>query len=839
VEVLAVEKDIPPYIGIPLAQLWDPSLSMAIKAAFDVAVRLFVYPGAEPRSVHITRRRSPMATGETRKQTILRLADEVFSTDPHLGHALNRVGIDAGELKALAISKIDEIETATTAESESLSIAESQFESAKAKTIGPKVSLGLPTRERAGLERVSKAADLLLGLRFRSRRTVALYWTAVAVATFLASLAFPATLVVLSVVFALALVTKTALLLDNGFNIRIAGFTRSLNAGLGLKALEARAVSARHLYEEALLNRGIRPLAERRLSQLETPQYSTLLTYISSQGLSAVYDPAVFEIQTPVFDRVRGFLDQTSGGAIGIAGPRGSGKTTLINSFVEGRSRRSDGARSRAVRVSAPVDYESRDFIIHLFSELCASAIIPEARIGRAFPQTGRLTGSLRDQIGSQFGIAIGIGTVLVGASLWIQSYRRFEFDPLLVAGASLLLIGFVILLLQFAYRRRASAVRQWEQMAQEQAAPKNQPRIGISSATAQLAGQYLDLLRFQRTYTTGWSGSVRATAAIVEGTAEVMRGQSLMQTALGLPEIVNHFRTFVRQLATDGPVLIAVDELDKIETAEAAQSFLNDLKSVFGVDQCYFLISISEDALASFERRGLPVRDTFDSSLEEVVRVDPLDYQSSLRLVRGRVVGMPEPFAAFAHCLSGGLPRETIRYVRSIVRTRDSRPSDISSVVARVLEEDLEGKYWSTMAMLSHSDNDEDRTAIRRLGDMKVTPDPDSLLAFCLADLSALRRRKATPPSQAVSRDEHFDNTVVVPRPLLQLEAYFYFVATIRQVFTSELTESEFGQFTRSEGPGTVAQLARARQMFGSDAAWASSQISQFRSARAMGFEL
>ena len=38
----------------------------------------------------------------------------------------------------------------------------------------------------------------------------------------------------------------------------------------------------------------------------------------------------------------------------------------------------------------------------------------------------------------------------------------------------------------------------------------------------------------------------------------------------------------------------------------------------------CYYLISVSDDALAAYEMRGLPVRDAFDSAFDEVIHVLP-----------------------------------------------------------------------------------------------------------------------------------------------------------------------------------------------------------------------
>jgi hypothetical protein len=57
-------------------------------------------------------------------------------------------------------------------------------------------------------------------------------------------------------------------------------------------------------------------------------------------------------------------------GSIGISGPRGAGKSTILNKFDTRDDPRKPEQDIR-VNVAAPVDYNAREFIIHLFTELC------------------------------------------------------------------------------------------------------------------------------------------------------------------------------------------------------------------------------------------------------------------------------------------------------------------------------------------------------------------------------------------------------------------------------------------------------------------------------------
>jgi hypothetical protein len=48
-----------------------------------------------------------------------------------------------------------------------------------------------------------------------------------------------------------------------------------------------------------------------------------------------------------------------------------------------------------------------------------------------------------------------------------------------------------------------------------------------------------------------------------------------------------------------EGRVVIGIDEVDKIRDSDRAEAFLNDVKAIFGVPGCLYLVSLSEDAMA------------------------------------------------------------------------------------------------------------------------------------------------------------------------------------------------------------------------------------------------
>lgn len=88
----------------------------------------------------------------------------------------------------------------------------------------------------------------------------------------------------------------------------------------------------------------------------------------------------------------------------------------------------------------------------------------------------------------------------------------------------------------------------------------------------------------------------------------------------------------------------------------------------MFGLENCFWLVSVSQSAMSAFERRGLPFRDVFDSTFDVIVEVDYLNLAASKLLLQRRAIGMSVPFLCLCHCLSGGLPRDLIRVARKLL---------------------------------------------------------------------------------------------------------------------------------------------------------------------------
>jgi hypothetical protein len=275
-------------------------------------------------------------------------------------------------------------------------------------------------------------------------------------------------------------------------------------------------------------------------------------------------------VVTEAMTQVRVTARNVHSGSLGVSGPRGVGKSTILQFF--GADPSDDGRDLRLV-VPAPVDYDPREFIIHLFSRLCES--VPHSPADR--------------------------------------------------------------------------------------------------SSIAAETRRHLEQLRYLRTYTTSWSASLttRSFLTLARGHAKERAEQPVT-----LPELVDSFRGYSARVAAwqqsahggQGRVIIGIDEVDKIRDGDRAEAFLNDIKAIFGIPGCLYLVSLSEDAMAGFARRTPSIRSTFDSAFDELVPVGPMTYTHSEQLLFKRVTGVPRPFIALCHVLAGGLPRDLVRAARALI---------------------------------------------------------------------------------------------------------------------------------------------------------------------------
>ena len=319
-----------------------------------------------------------------------------------------------------------------------------------------------------------------------------------------------------------------------------------------------------------------------------------------------------------------------------------------------------------------------------------------------------------------------------------------------------------------------------------------------------------LDGIQFQQRHTTGWSGNLTSGLGLSGS-----RSSSLERTrqAMSYPELVRDFRDFltttvrimesIPTAAEMTPVAIIIDELDKVQIPDQAQEFVNEVKALFGIDVpgCIFLISVSDEALASFERRGLPLRAAFESTFDIIFRVEPLELSDTRAVLCNRVVGLSEPFVCLCHSFSGGLPRETIRRARGIV---GCGKKTLAEVANRLVSEDMNIK----------------EAALRTLISQRLEAEPYSskliqyLDGYRSSEVGVLLASLQNPPIKKI--DLLGQGSAILDVFQLQLEAfaYRYFCATVLTVFNNDMTQQSLERGLGQDEPSNFNRLADARRL-------------------------
>jgi hypothetical protein len=563
-------------------------------------------------------------------------------------------------------------------------------------------------------------------------------------------------------------------------------------------------------------------------------QFSQDYAVSSIAGLSEIYD-ATYQVSTGTAAELEGLLVRLDGASIGVAGPRGSGKSTLIRGYCEYASPLT-AAGNLACMVSAPVDYAARDFVLHLFATFCRAVIqrshgkpVPSPRV----PVLARIR-----NLEPAAQVVFFIGAAIALLHWQAKIYRATGFPASLIFGTGIVVIVLVDLRVAAATARRAR--RRPEGRRRRDAA--------AGRKLASRARQHLVRVRYLQTRTSGWSSTV----GLSPGSGGFSFNSARAEQPLSYPEIVSEFRKFARTVAAevhrDGSrVFIGIDELDKIGTPEQAEHFLNEIKGIFGIPRVYFMVSVSDDALNAFERRGLPLRDAFDSSFDEIIEVTSLSYAESRRLLYRRVIGLTEPYVALCHCMSGGLARDLLRAARQVTRAAQT----LTSAASHLPSEDEEGTPAFAYQLLRQQ-QDRGAPVLSTICAAVVTEDLRRKLRAVsrLANVTgsgttrelqqtlSMAARYLQAGESPLAIVDIFSERAVMNEPdpvmalRLDLAAYAYYCATLQDAFTGELDVTRFIRATTTADPGSFDALAAARQAFSVDPYLAWRSVTEFRQA-------
>lgn len=637
-----------------------------------------------------------------------------------------------------------------------------------------------------------------------------------------------------------------------------------------IKELALRVRAAHEGVERAVLERGILGFLRDFIGRQLEVSYTLELPALRPEGLAELSDPR-YEIATRARKNLSDTMALMECGSIGIAGPRGVGKTTLLRAVSREATANPEEPKVLSVFTAAPVEYQGRDFILHLFASVCRkilelyglrneqppSALVAEMQLESVRTQRRwfRLIGVTTMVVGIfLIGFGLLVARVLTVAKTqpvkqasastaqqatpdqtstpaatqasWAKVLEELSIKPgtVVVWGVVFLLFGAVCAFVVGA---------RWETGA---AQSDHQPAIRPEGVSAErqlppviMAAQTeLAEIKYQRSYSSGLTGSFKFPVGIDLGLNSVV---TLAKTQLTLPEIVQRYRDFMQW--TVAPVykkiIIAIDEMDKLESDELAHRFVNEIKAIFGLPKCFYLISVSETAISSFERR-VNFRDAFDSSFDTMFLVDYLSLGDSELLIRRRVIGVPRSFLCLLHIVSGGLPRDLVREFRSLLAEASSGKRYLPALVKSLVERNLHLKLSAI------------RTAVKAI---KLDPYVSQLLervrhleTLVLTSVDLLQNCEALWANlPAAQGSDNESDAIAAEREKLvgriqELGGYLYFLATLMEFFVDRVSEASLEQAFTS---GAVEKLARAHQALGVHPRVASAILSEVRASNGM----
>lgn len=615
-----------------------------------------------------------------------------------------------------------------------------------------------------------------------------------------------------------------------------------------VQKLEGEFTRIREQLRKQIYDQGVRMEVTGILSRATTPLYGTQLgRNFTATGLAEVFVSG-HEVETQARRDLDDLL-RLPGGSIGLAGSRGAGKTTLMTLVAR---RPSTTGKACYVMCPAPVEYSGRDFLLTLFLLLCNWVLEDRSPSGlresSANPARERnnswwLPVALQLLPQATFYLMVA-GVILLASGFSLAYYFVHASQPVHTAvqgtatkpgnaappnakaeeetqetrpvrylkliglepgrlvgwGLGLLVGGFAVRRLGFktlVTRTRvesadlgtiAERIHLVSTFAEWGKIERSLEIREADDALMERAKALRESLRFQQSYTSGWSGSLKVPLGLEGG---VNDARSYSRNQRSLPELVGEFRDFLRDVATEyGRVTICIDELDKMESDDKAHLFLNEIKAVFGVPKAFFLISVSENAISAFERRGLPFRDVFDSSFDAIIHVDYLNLDESKDLLKRRTTRLAEPFLCLCHCMSGGLPRDLIRACREMLDlATEEQEFDLLPLARRVITREARGKARGMSIAISKLTSDADQTAfLWGLTELLTTNlDETSLLtraAATLVSADALRDRaaKLPPVSDAAVREQVLQLSALAELEM-EFGLYLGYAATVLEV--------------------------------------------------------
>lgn len=365
---------------------------------------------------------------------------------------------------------------------------------------------------------------------------------------------------------------------------------------------------------------------------------------LESLTLFRSYSDDTFSL-TPGWQRLAHVLTG-DGGAYGLYGPRGSGKSWLMLRAI----RQADRAGGMGLWFPCPSEYADASEFLSALSDNLANAV--EQR----YIRNDRWRAATR---WLQRGLAIVVAVPVVAA---VVSYAAH--------GLTGRLTTFFSVLPAELWAATGAALAGLCLLAIVQFVRASRP----AGRLARQATAVRERIRYTTALKQGNEAGVSA-AFHLTGSFKRTREKDLDERPTTVASLVFEFRRLAEAIitATGRQLVIGIDELDKVDDEEAARKLLRDIKAIFEIPGVFFLVSVSQEAATALQLGALQGkgRNEFNSSFYTVIEMPPLDPADVIDIAAARGHRVRPALAGLLCLLSVGNVRELIRLADGWPRQR------------------------------------------------------------------------------------------------------------------------------------------------------------------------
>ncbi|WP_282704234.1 P-loop NTPase fold protein [Streptomyces sp. CC219B] len=616
-----------------------------------------------------------------------------------------------------------------------------------------------------------------------------------------------------------ALVAGLVLITDQPSNQRARHAAEVARLRLWVIMCRKNRIDTRTAWTTALKNHAVLPQLRIVVHHLLGDDQDSLLTVDEHNGLKDAYNLR-YVVPTQAERQLRQKMAQIDGGTIAICGSRGAGKSTLLRSCTDQQSTRTFDL---SIFIQAPAEYAPQEFLLTLFGEVCETYL---KRFSLDPAETGvfvavrkrRVVRTAVQAVRWLVGLALALAALTAALGRGAQwLYERYATPEMVDRARQWSQQGLDIVVGLWHDHPWASGVVLtfigWRLL------PRFRRRL-TGPTLAQECQRYLYRLRTVQSSSTAMNFGLPPVQGISLGSS---RTTSVSSVPFTFPELVSDFRELLEKISGqldqvfDSRVVIAIDELDRLGDAATARKFLGQIKAIFGIKGVYYLVSVAEDVGAAFVRRGLPHRDVTDSSLDDLLYLQPRTVAESRSLLAVRAPSLTQPYVLLLHALSGGIPRDLIRYARRLIEVHHwTDRKELKDLAPTMILEELADTLEGFRTLLAMKDWTADGAPLlnRLFVLVRLLRSPHERLgveARTRIQYLADNPVPALPQTDAgTAADPLSDETLSLWQ---EASACAYFSWTLLQIFGAPDFDNRFEQAQNDVMNGDPQRLAEARQ--------------------------